>query len=566
MMRAGLLAAGLCCLAFASHAGPPQTSSSRPVQHEAAVASAHPLATEAGMAVLRAGGNAFDAAVAVTTALGVVEPSGSGLGGGGFYLLHRARDGRQIMLDARETAPLAAHERMYLEAGEGRSLDGPLAAGIPGIPAALEHLTRRYGRLSLERNLAAAIRHAKEGFTVDDHYRRYLGFRRDVVAASPAAAAVFLKQGDVPEEGDLILQPDLAATLETLARQGGKGFYRGPVAQTLVRGVREAGGIWTEQDLARYRVIERRPITVEHRGHRIVSAAPPSAGGIALATIFHQLRALPRSEDQAGRIHVLAETMRRAYRDRTLWLGDPDFAPIPVRRLTDPAYGASLARDIHPAKATPSASLGPAPEIREGFSTTHFSILDAEGNRVAATLSINYPFGSGFMPEGTGVLLNNEMDDFATRPGQANVYGLVGGRANVVAPGKRMLSSMSPTFVEGPRGVAILGTPGGSRIITMVLLAALDYMDGGSALSMVRLPRFHHQYLPDVIQYEEGTLSEALMQRLEAMGHALKSVPVGFYGNMQVVAWDRKTNRVTTGVDPRGGGAGAVETIGVSQR
>ena len=565
MMRTGL-AVGLFCLVFAFHAGTLQAFSPHPPRHEAAVASAHPLATEAGMAVLRAGGNAFDAAVAVTAALAVVQPNGSGLGGGGFYLLHRARDGQQVMLDARETAPLAAHERMYLEAGEGSSLDGPLAAGIPGIPAALEHLAKRYGRRSLEHSLAAAIRHAREGFAVDDGYRKYLKFRRDVVAASPAAAAVFLKGGEAPEEGDLIRQPDLADTLETLAAQGGKGFYRGPIAEALVRGVREAGGIWTKQDLARYRVIERRPIVVEYDGYRIVSVAPPSAGGVGLATMFHQLRVLPRTEDQARRMHLLAETMRRAYRDRARWLGDPDFVPIPVQTLTDPAYGASLARDIDPARATPSASLGPALEIKEGFSTTHFSILDAEGNRVAATLSINYPFGSGFMPEGTGVLLNNEMDDFATRPGQANVYGLVGGSANAVAPGKRMLSSMSPTFVEGPRGVAILGTPGGSRIITMVLLAALDYMDGGSALSMVRLPRFHHQYLPDAIQYEEGTLDEPLRQRLEAMGHALRPVPVGFYGNMQVVTWDRETNRVATASDPRGGGAGAVEAVDASQR
>ena len=553
-----LFAACLFCLTAFAHAGPSPVSAQL---REAAVAAAHPLATEAGLAALRAGGNAFDAAVAVTAALAVVEPNGSGLGGGGFYLLHRARDGRQIMLDARETAPSAAHARMYLEAGEGASLNGPLAAGIPGIPAALEHLAERYGRLPLERNLAAAIRHARQGFAVDAQYRRYLAFRREAVAASPAAAAVFLQQGEVPELGHVLVQPDLADTLEALARQGRRGFYRGPVAQALVRGVRQAGGIWTPTDLARYRVIEREPVVTHYRGHRVVSAAPPSAGGIALATLFNQLRALPEPKDRTQRIHLLTETMRRAYRDRARWLGDPDFTPIPMRALTDPAYGAALARGIDPTKATPSALLGPAPMIKEGFSTTHFSILDAEGNRVAATLSINYPFGSGFMPEGTGVLLNNEMDDFATRPGEANVYGLVGGRANAVAPDKRMLSSMSPTFVEGPRGFAILGTPGGSRIITMVLLAALDYMDGGTAESMVRLPRFHHQYRPDALQYETGALNETLRQRLEAMGHTLRLASMGAYGNMQAVVWDRATHRAVAASDPRGGGTGRVETM-----
>ncbi|MCU0835624.1 MAG: gamma-glutamyltransferase [Chromatiaceae bacterium] len=526
---------------------------------KAAIASAHPLATAAGFEALDAGGNAFDAAVAVSAALGVVEPYGSGLGGGGFWLLHRAADGHQVMVDGRERAPLAAHRGMYLdEQGRfvpERALNGPLAAGIPGQPAALVWLAERYGRLPLAQTLAPAVRLARDGFPADETYRRFAAWRLPALRESPAATAQLLDQGEIPAVGALIRQPDLAATLERLARDGHAGFYQGPLAERLATGVREAGGIWTLGDLADYQVVERAPVVGHYRGWRVVSAAPPSSGGVLLVQMLNMLSGFELDGlDGAGRAHLLAEVMRRAYRDRAVYLGDPDQVEIPLARLTHPYYAAGLARDIDPQRATPSL-IGPV--RRQARETTHFSILDREGNRVAATLSINYPFGSGFVPPGTGVLLNDEMDDFSAQPGVANVYGLVGGEANAIAPGKRMLSSMTPTFVESDQGVAILGTPGGSRIITMVLQAVLALAEGQGPDAWVARPRVHHQFLPDEIQHEPDALSLDERDELEARGHRLREVAEGF-GNMQAVYWDRASTRVEAASDPRGIGIAEV--------
>ncbi|RMG57473.1 MAG: gamma-glutamyltransferase [Gammaproteobacteria bacterium] len=527
-----------------------------------ALATAHPLATAAGEEVLRAGGNAFDAAVAVTAALAVVEPYSSGLGGGGFYLLHRAADGREVMLDARERAPLAARRDMYLdEHGEvvpGLSLNGPLAAGIPGIPAALAHLARHYGRLPLARSLEPAIRLARQGFPVDEHYRRMARWRLEVLRASPDAAGIFLEDNRVPEAGWILRQPELADTLQRIADSEAEDFYRGRLARWLVAGVREAGGIWSARDLEEYRVVERAPVRGTYRGLKIVSAAPPSSGGVVLIEMLHMLEHFDLSAvDEATRVHLLVEAMRRAYRDRAQYLGDPDFVEMPLERLLSRAYAARLAAGIDPKRATPSSALPPVvPQDGAGQDTTHFSIIDAEGNRVAATLSINYPFGSGFVAPGTGVLLNDEMDDFAARPGTPNVYGLVGAEANAIAPGKRMLSSMTPTFVEGPQGLSIIGTPGGSRIITMVLLGVLGFADGLPATDIVALPRFHHQYLPDAIQLEPNALSAAVRKRLQAMGHRLAPQETP-WGNMQLVI-RRPDGRLEAASDPRGLGEARV--------
>lgn len=528
----------------------------------AAVASAHPLATAAGHEILAAGGNAFDAAVAVSAALAVVEPYSSGLGGGGFWLLHRAGDGHQVMVDGRERAPLAASRDMYLDAaGEvvaGRSIDGPLAAAIPGAPAALVHIAERYGRLPLARSLAPAIRYAREGFEVSEHYRRMASFRQEALRASPAAAATFLKEGAVPPPGHRIRQPELAATLERLAREGRRGFYAGATAKLLLNGVRAAGGIWSERDLREYRALERAPLRGSYRGLEITTVAPPSSGGVALLQMLNTLAAGEfEALAEADRVHLAVEAMRRAYRDRAEFLGDPDVVDVPVSRLIDPAYGARLRGAIDPERATPSRALAPATAAPGGRHTSHFSILDRDGNRVAATLSINYPFGAAFMPVGSGVLLNDEMDDFSAKPGVPNAYGLVGAEANAIAPGKRPLSSMTPTFVEGPDGVALLGTPGGSRIITMVLLGVLEFAAGSEPADWVARPRFHHQYLPDALQYEPGALSTELRGVLEARGHQLQAVEQP-WGNMQAVWWDRTTGRVLAASDPRGEGVAAV--------
>jgi gamma-glutamyltranspeptidase/glutathione hydrolase len=525
-----------------------------------AVATAHPLATEAGLIVMEAGGNAFDAAVAVSAALAVVEPSGSGLGGGGFWLLHRARDGRQVMLDGRERAPAAASADMYLDP-EGEvipkaSIDGPLAAGIPGVPAALEHIARRYGRLPLDVTLAPAIILARDGFPVDALYRKMAGFRLDALRRSPAASDQFLLDGEVPPEGHLIRQPDLAATLGAIARDGAAAFYTGPIARQLIAAVRDGGGIWTAADLRDYRVIERPPLVVHHRGRRVVSASLPSSGGVLLAQMLLMLERYPIAGlDEVDRVHLLVEVMRRAYADRAQYLGDADFVEVPLQRLLDRSYAHDRAQQINLRQATPSGKM--AGRTSEGRDTTHFSILDQAGNRVAATLSINYPFGSGFVAAGTGVLLNDEMDDFSVKPGAANAYGLVGNHANAIAPGKRMLSSMSPTFVEGGGRVVILGTPGGSRIISMVLLALLDAIEGRDVTDLVSRPRFHHQYLPDRIDVEPGALSDAVLDALSERGHTVRRLDDG-YGNMQAVAWDLHTGDVSAASDPRGMGRAAV--------
>lgn len=525
----------------------------------AALATAHPLATAAGARILAAGGNAFDAAVTVAAVLAVVEPYGSGLGGGGFWLLHQAGSGRTWMLDARERAPHAAHRDMYLDADghfvPALALDGPLAAAIPGVPAALDHLARHYGRLPLTTTLAPAIHLARAGFPVDATYQRLATWRLAALRSAPAAAAQFLVAGEVPALGTLLRQPDLAVTLERLAAAGHDGFYRGPVATALVAGVRAGGGIWTHDDLASYRVIERDPIVGEYRGWRLISAAPPSSGGVALVQMLNMLDGFELAAlDPTTRRHLLAEVMRRAYRDRARFLGDPDQVEIPLARLLHPWYAAGLARDIDLQRATPS---GGRPAAPGGTDTTHFSILDAAGNQVAATLSINYPFGAGFVPPGTGVLLNDEMDDFSAQPGVPNVYGLVGGEANAIAPGKRMLSSMSPTFLESPTGLVILGTPGGSRIISMVLQAVLAAIDGGEPTAWVSAPRIHHQYLPDQLQFEPDAIGVESQQALTARGHTLEAVPRP-WGDMQLVHWDRAAGRVAAASDPRGRGLALV--------
>ena len=525
---------------------------------QAAVATAHPIATQAGMEILAAGGNAFDAAVAVSATLAVVEPYSSGIGGGGFWLLHRAVDGKQVMIDGRETAPLAATRTMYQDKEgkviPGLSVDGPLAAAIPGQPAALVHIAESYGQLPLAQSLAPAIRAAREGFEVTPHFRRMAQFRLKALRASPAAAEVFLLNNEVPPLGHRIKQPDLANTLHALAKQGRAGFYQGKVAKSLLAGVKNAGGIWSKQDFEQYRVVERKPVVGEYRGFRIVSVPPPSSGGVALVSMLNMLERYRLDHlTELQRQHVMVEVMRRAYRDRAQFLGDSDFVDVPLKQLTDKNYAAQLQRSISLKQATPSKSLGEIADTSGGNHTTHFSILDKAGNRVAATLSINYPFGSGFIPPGTGVLLNDEMDDFSAKPGVPNVYGLIGAEANAIEPGKRMLSSMSPTFVEAEQGVAILGTPGGSRIITMVLHGILAYTEGMEAGAIVSQPRYHHQYLPDTIFYETGAISEANVGNLRSMGHELKALQQT-YGNMHIVIWDKQANTVSAASDPRGEG------------
>lgn len=553
------------CFALVFTLGFGATTSIAAVPTASAVASAHPLATQAGIDMLKSGGNAFDAAVAVTAVLAVVEPFGSGIGGGGLWLLHESRKNKEIMIDGREAAPSAASRDMYLDAKGDvvakLSVDGPLAAAIPGVPAALVHIAQKYGQLPLAASLAPAIKIAKEGFVVDDRYRRLAQMRKDVLNRFPSSAQIFLVNGDAPPPGHVIVQSDLANTLTAIAQKGNDGFYRGGVAQNMVEEIQKAGGNWTMHDLANYRVVEREPIRTVYKGIKITTASPPSSGGIAIVDALNILSAYDLEKvPPATQKHLVVEAMRRAYRDRALYLGDPDFVDIPVSLLTSPIYAAGQRTTLHLDKATPSSTLTGINTVNEGFHTTHFSIMDQEKNCVAATVTINVPFGSGYVPNGTGVLLNNEMDDFSVKPGVPNAYGLVGAEANSIAPNKRPLSSMSPTLLDGPQGMAVLGTPGGSRITSMVLLGILDYARGNKPDSWVSQKRFHHQYLPDKIQFETGAFDENIQAELQFMGHILDEVKFP-YGNMQAILWDIKNNTVYAASDPRGVGLSIVQNV-----
>ena len=530
----------------------------------AAVASAHALASEAGMDMLRQGGNAFDAAVAVSAVLSVVEPISSGLGGGGFFLLHDAKTGKDIFIDAREIAPAAATQAAYLDAkGEfnrDRATNGAWSAGIPGLPAGLVHLASNHGRLPLKTSLAPAIRIAREGFPVYARLANGYAARREVMERYKGTKGVFLADGDAPEEGEILLQPDLARTLELLAEKGFDGFYRGPLAKKLLAGVKAESGRWTADELAAYRVRVREPIRFEYDGWDIVTAPPPSSGGVALAQMLQMLEPWDLAKlPQTERVHLTVEAMRRAFRDRTFYLGDPDFVDVPVRALTSADYAAGQRSTIHPRKATPSDVLSGEQTPMEDDETTHFSIIDAEGNMVAGTQTVNLLFGSGLIPPGTGVLLNNEMDDFALKPGTPNAFGVMGFDANAPKPGKRMLSSMTPTFMMSPDRVTVLGTPGGSRIITMVLLGVLGYADGLDAQRVAALPRFHHQWMPDAIGIERAALPDDVIAALRTMGHTViapKDAVDGrrssdTWGNLQTVEWNRRDNTLHGGSDPR---------------
>ncbi len=529
-----------------------------------AIASAHPLATNAGLEILAQGGNAFDAAIAVASVLAVVEPYHTSIGGGGFWLLHQEREHKNLFIDSRETAPLAATQNMYLDKKgtviPGLSLNGGLAAAIPGQPAAFVYLAQHYGRLPLAQSLAPAIKLAEEGFIVDKQlsYFYTMGDRLEWLKKYPATAAIFLKEGRPYSIGEKLVQSDLAKTLGLIATKGHDGFYKGEIAKRLVKAVNETGGIWTLKDLAQYRIKLREPLIGAYHNMLIITAPPPSAGGVGLLTMLHVLSHFPLDTfSKIQWLHYVLESMRLAYWQRDQYIGDPDYISVPTDKLISDENAKRLVTLINPNKAIDSRVLQGTPVKQNHQNTTHFSIMDKEGNRVAATLTVNYIFGSSVVAEGTGVLLNDEMDDFATSIGGPNVFGLVGSEANAIAPGKRPVSSMTPTFLELPHRVAILGTPGGSRIPTMVLIASLLFHEGYGAISMVSAMRFHHQYLPDTVQFEPDSFPPAIQEGLKEMGYHLMPLQQ-YYGNMQAITWDKKTKILTATADPRNIGLAAV--------
>ena len=497
------------------------------------VVSAHRLATQAGVDVLKSGGNAVDAAVAVAYALAVTFPEAGNIGGGGFMTI-RLAGGRSTFIDFRETAPAAATATMFQDAAGNvvplRSARGHLAAGIPGTVAGLELARTKYGTRPRAPLMAAAIALASTGFVLDQGDADFLAEGAEDFAKDPASAAIFLNRGQPWQAGQRWVQADLGRTLKAIAKGGAEAFYKGPIAARIAAASQRGGGIMTVADFAGYKALERRPIECDYRGYHVISAPPPSSGGIVLCETLNILEGWPMGDlgfHSAQGVHYTVEALRRAFRDRNLNLGDPAFVKADTAKFTSKAYAAQQRATISPDRATPSASL-PGPDAsKEGQSTTHFSIVDAAGNAVSLTYTLNDWFGARVTAAGTGILLNDEMDDFSAKPGAANMYGLVEGANNAIAPGKRPLSSMSPTIVTHNGQLSmVLGTPGGSHIPTGVLQVMMGMIDYGMTLSeAINAPRIHAQWLPDVIYYEKDALSADTMAVLSAKGHKLEQMP-----------------------------------------
>ena len=527
-------------------------------QSNGAVVTSNPLATKVGEKILAEGGNAYDAATAISAMLSVVEPFASGLGGGAFWLIYDAENKEYKTLDARETAPFQSYKDMYLDENdnviENASRIGPLAAGIPGIPAVLSYVNTKYGSKKIATVLGPAYHAANNGFPVNNKYIRGAKYKKEWLNKYKETAKIFLNKGEVPKKGWILKQPDLAKTIKKIIKEGHKGFYAGNFAKKMVESIQKEGGIWTEEDLNRYQVIEREPVRSTYNEVSIIAPGLPSSGGLVLSNALNILSGFDLDKFKPTiRKHLIIEALRRAYYERAIKMGDPDFMYESLAFLLSPSFSAKQRESININYATDNKVLEFAepPYQGQGNDTTHFAVIDKFGNRVAVTQSINFWFGSAFVPEGTGILLNNEMDDFSIKPGTENGYGLIGYNANAIEPGKRMLSSMTPTFLESDRGFVILGTPGGSRIISMILLSALDWINGGDAKSMVSIPRFHHQYYPDYVLYEDKAFSQIEINNLEEMGHKLKKSNRQF-GNMQVIQWDREKNEIYVASDPRG--------------
>ncbi|MCO5132468.1 MAG: gamma-glutamyltransferase [Xanthobacteraceae bacterium] len=521
------------------------------------------LAARIGRDVLARGGNAVDAAVATGFAMAVTYPRAGNIGGGGFMLIHLA-DGHDIAIDYRETAPRAATRDMFLgpdgAPDPAKSRDSALGIGVPGTVAGLTLALDKYGsgKFTLAQLLQPAIALARDGFVVTDDSADTLPHWHNRLARWPASAKIFSRaDGSSLREGDSLIQTDLAATLEAIAAQGARGFYEGPVAARLAQGIQAAGGLITPDDLKQYRAIERAPLRGHYRGHDIVSMPPPSSGGVVLIETLNILEGFAMGElkqGSAASLHLLIEAMKRAYADRARFLGDPDFVAAPIARLISKDYAARQRAGIDPDRATPWSDMLPLTPPREGDNTTHFSVVDRDGNAVSNTYTLNFSYGLGLVADGTGVLLNNELDDFTAAPGAANAYGLVGFRANLPGPGKRPLSSMTPTIVlKDGKAVLVTGSPGGSRIISTVLQVIVNALDHGMDIAAaVAAPRLHHQWLPDEVRVEHG-FAQDVLDVLKAKGHRVVT-PMGQTSANSIAITPRG---IEGGPDPRTRGAEA---------
>jgi gamma-glutamyltranspeptidase/glutathione hydrolase len=538
---------------------------------EGMVVSSEVLASEVGARILAAGGNAVDAAAATGFALAVTYPQAGNIGGGGFMLVHLNKEGRTVAIDYREVAPRAARRDMFLDkTGEvvpQRSQLTHLASGVPGSVAGLLHALERYGRLDRATVMAPAIELAERGFPVSFTLSNTLtspwGQR---LLANPAAKSyLFRPDGSVYQPGEILRQPDLAWTLRQIAERGTAGFYEGPVADRLVAEMERGGGLITRRDLKQYRALEREPVRGSFHGFEIVSMPPPSSGGVHLVQMLNVLEQFPLRDLQlnsAAYIHVLAETMKRAYADRSKHLGDPDFHRIPVAGLTSQAYAKQIHDAIDLKRATPSAQILPATQFpRESTQTTHYSVIDAEGNVVSNTYTLNFSFGSGIAVPGAGFFLNNEMDDFSVKPGVPNVFGLVGDEANAVGSRKRPLSSMTPTIVlQDGKPFLATGAPGGARIITVVLQIILNTLvfDMNIADASAQ-SRIHHQWLPDELYLEPG-ISPDTASLLKSMSHTL-GAPGALFGNAQSLMYRDGMMYGASDTRRPGGGVATVEQV-----
>jgi gamma-glutamyltranspeptidase/glutathione hydrolase len=505
-------------------------------------------AARVGVDILKAGGNAVDAAVATGFALAVTYPRAGNIGGGGFMLIHLAKGNRDITIDYRETAPAATTRDIFLnaqgEADARKSRESGLAVGVPGTVAGLALAHARYGsgKLTLAQLIAPAIRLARDGIAVDGDIADTLEGAQSLFARWPSSARIFLKaNGTALAPGETLVQKDLADSLAAIARDGARAFYQGPIAEKIVASVRDAGGIMTLEDLRNYRAVERVPLRGRYRGHDVVSMPPPSSGGAILIEMLNILEGYPLSRlgaNSEAALHLMIEAMKRAYADRAVFLGDPDFVRVPVKGLTSKPYAAALRAGIDPARATPAAEIRAGNVTAfEGDNTTHFSVVDRFGNAVANTYTLNLSYGLGLVADGTGILLNNELDDFAAKAGAPNAYGLLGGDANAPGPRKRPLSSMAPTFVfRDGKLLLVTGTPGGSRIPTIVLQVMLNVVDHGmSVAGAVAAPRIHHQWLPDEV-FVERELPQTAMRALQARGHKVTIAPPPGSANSIMVA------------------------------